>query len=54
MGNDDCQERIKRSILKKLDDLNVDRKKSYSNRIELLLNFCDENKIKFEKWVKKK
>jgi len=51
---EDCQTRVCKDVLKRLDELkNVDRKLSYSKRIETLLNFYDKHKKEYEIWMKK-
>ena len=54
VNDDDKSERIKLDILKKLDQMNIDRKKSYSVRISLLLEYCGLDKKKFNSWLNKK
>jgi len=53
VSSDDKSERIKLYILKKLDKINTDRRKSYSDRIALLLDYCDLDKEKFNLWLNK-
>ena len=54
MANDDCQTKLKRAVKDKLDDLEfVKRKETYSQTIETLTAFYEDNIDIFKKWQKK-
>jgi len=55
MADDYCQTKLRRGVKKKLDELEfVKRRETYSKTIETLTSFCEENKVVFEKWWKKR
>jgi len=51
---EDIQTRIKKDVRKRLENLDFVRKQSYSEIIDLLVTFYENNKEAFKKWQEQK